>query len=85
MAVTSFDPLVVYLYEEGLARFATVKFDMVDRHLCDNCIHLTNYSVNKKNKHFVQNVDADIEDYGNKWTLGVLSLLCDMLPCDASL
>lgn len=26
VAVTSYDPLVVYLYEEGLVRFATVRY-----------------------------------------------------------
>ena len=25
VAVTSYDPLVIYLYEEGLVRFATVR------------------------------------------------------------
>ena len=26
VAVTSYDPLVIYLYEEGLVRFATVRY-----------------------------------------------------------
>nr|VZI31245.1 unnamed protein product [Spirometra erinaceieuropaei] len=35
-------------------------------------MHLTNYSVNKLNHDFVHNDDADVEDFGNKWSLGAL-------------
>ena len=35
-------------------------------------MHLTNYSINKKNTDYVKSDDADQEDYGNKWTLGAL-------------
>ncbi|OAF70138.1 hypothetical protein A3Q56_02037 [Intoshia linei] len=72
LAVTSYDPLVAYLYEEGLSRFATVRFDHSVRFIKNACMHLTNYSINKKNHGYVQNSDADIEDVGNKWTLGAL-------------
>ncbi|KAA3681229.1 tubulin polyglutamylase TTLL5 [Paragonimus westermani] len=71
-AVTSYEPLVVYLYEEGLVRFATVRYQYGTRHLKTQCMHLTNYSVNKKNFEFVQNDDANVEDFGNKWSLGAL-------------
>ncbi|KAF7232058.1 hypothetical protein EG68_10414 [Paragonimus skrjabini miyazakii] len=71
-AVTSYEPLVVYLYEEGLVRFATVRYQYGMRHLKIQCMHLTNYSVNKKNFEFVQNDDANVEDFGNKWSLGAL-------------
>ena len=55
VAVTSYDPLVIYLYEEGLARFATVRYDQkVPKNLRNHCMHLTNYSVNKKSGDFVQ-------------------------------
>ncbi|CAL8100870.1 unnamed protein product [Calicophoron daubneyi] len=72
VAVTSYEPLVVYLYEEGLVRCATVRYQHGIRHLRTQCMHLTNYSVNKKNYEFVQNDDANIEDFGNKWSLGAL-------------
>ncbi|KAF5399821.1 Tubulin polyglutamylase TTLL5 [Paragonimus heterotremus] len=71
-AVTSYEPLVVYLYEEGLVRFATVRYQYGARHLKTQCMHLTNYSVNKRNFEFVQNDDANVEDFGNKWSLGAL-------------
>lgn len=35
-------------------------------------MHLTNYSINKKNPEFVRCDDAEQEDFGNKWTLGAL-------------
>ncbi len=32
-------------------------------------MHLTNYSINKKNANFVNNVDAKLDDYGSKWSV----------------
>ncbi len=52
VAVSSFEPLRVYLYEEGLARFASVQYTGVE--LDNHCMHLTNYSVNKKNLDYVR-------------------------------
>ena len=72
VAVTSYDPLIIYLYEEGMARFATIKYDTGNRHIKNQWMHLTNYSINKKNTDYVKSDDADQEDYGNKWTLGAL-------------
>jgi tubulin polyglutamylase TTLL5 len=72
VAVTSFDPLVFYLYEEGLTRFATVKYDQNLRNIRNTCMHLTNYSLNKKNEKYVRCNDPDVEDYGNKWTMSAL-------------
>jgi len=72
VAVTSYDPLVIYLYEEGMARFATIKYDTSNRHIKNQWMHLTNYSINKKNQDYVRCEDAEQEDYGNKWTLGAL-------------
>ena len=56
MQVTSWNPLVVYLYDEGLARFATELYNL--DHIERRCMHLTNYSLNKHNKRFVPNTDA---------------------------
>lgn len=72
VAVTSFDPLVFYLYEEGLARFATIKYDRNLRNLRNTCMHLTNYSVNKKNDKYVKCTDPEVENYGNKWSISAL-------------
>lgn len=53
MAVTSFNPLKIYLYEEGLARFATEPYSGAVQ-LNNLCMHLTNYSVNKKSAQYVR-------------------------------
>lgn len=45
--VTSFDPLRVYLFDEGLVRFAAEKYPGADQALDNVHMHLTNYSVNK--------------------------------------
>ncbi|XP_014671051.1 PREDICTED: LOW QUALITY PROTEIN: tubulin polyglutamylase TTLL5-like, partial [Priapulus caudatus] len=72
VGVTSYDPLVVYLYEEGLARFATVKYDETCRQYHNQCMHLTNYSLNKKSDRYVRCEDPDIEDFGNKWSMSAM-------------
>jgi tubulin polyglutamylase TTLL4 len=60
--VTSFDPLRVYLFEEGknlninsigLVRFATEPYTNSSKTLKRRYIHLTNYSVNKKADQYV--------------------------------
>ncbi|XP_076045386.1 uncharacterized protein LOC143027756 isoform X2 [Oratosquilla oratoria] len=71
VAVTSLDPMVVYLYEEGLVRLATVKYQH-GKNLWNPCIHLTNYSVNKFHSNYVQNEDPEVDDQGNKWSLSAL-------------
>ncbi|KAM7542772.1 hypothetical protein Aperf_G00000015127 [Anoplocephala perfoliata] len=72
VAITSYSPLTIYIYEEGLVRFATVRYQKDSRYYNNLCMHLTNYSINKKNRYFVHNNDADVEDFGNKWSLGAL-------------
>ncbi|KAH7722447.1 tubulin-tyrosine ligase [Aphelenchoides avenae] len=68
--VTSFHPLIAYVYDEGLARFAVHKYDDSNRRDYDNVnAHLTNYSLNKSSQDFVKNSEASSEDLGHKWTL----------------
>lgn len=45
--VTSFDPLRIFLFDEGLVRFAAQKYPGMDKELDNIYVHLTNYSVNK--------------------------------------
>jgi tubulin polyglutamylase TTLL4 len=47
---TSFDPLKVFLYNDGLARFATEPYS-VDA--TSTYAHITNYSINQQNENFV--------------------------------
>lgn len=35
-------------------RFATVKYEKSNRHIRNQCMHLTNYSVNKKSDDYVK-------------------------------
>ncbi|XP_027601237.1 tubulin polyglutamylase TTLL6 isoform X3 [Pipra filicauda] len=67
--VTSCDPLRVFLYKEGLARFATMRYiDRSSRNLGDICMHLTNYAINKHNENFVQD-----DTMGSKRKLSTLN------------
>jgi tubulin polyglutamylase TTLL6/13 len=48
------DPLRVYLYKEGLGRFATEGYVPPSVGNLENvCMHLTNYAINKDNPNFV--------------------------------
>ncbi|XP_001602304.2 tubulin polyglutamylase TTLL5 isoform X2 [Nasonia vitripennis] len=72
VAVTNYDPLLIYLYEEGLVRFATVKYDGDNQYVWNPCMHLCNYSINKFHVDYVKSEDPDAEDVGHKWTLSAL-------------
>ncbi|XP_034363040.2 tubulin polyglutamylase TTLL6 isoform X1 [Arvicanthis niloticus] len=53
--VTSCDPLRVFVYNEGLARFATTSYSHPNTDNLDEiCMHLTNYSINKHSSNFIQ-------------------------------
>ena len=67
--VTSYDPLIIYLYEEGLVRFATVKYDNSGQNLWNPCMHLCNYSINKYHSDYIKSQDPDVDDQGHKWSL----------------
>lgn len=69
--VTSWDPLRVYVYKEGLAWFATEGYT-ASKNKKNKYIHLTNYSINKKNAKYVSNEGVDWDDYGFKWGLTAL-------------
>ncbi|KAH1015348.1 hypothetical protein HUJ05_013087 [Dendroctonus ponderosae] len=72
VVVTSFDPLIIYIYEEGLVRFATVKYDSSHKQLWNPCMHLCNYSINKYHSDYVKSDDPSAENVGHKWTLSAL-------------
>lgn len=64
------DPLRIFLYNEGLVRFATVEYEQPSRHNMNNLyMHLTNYAINKLNDDFVQNEDECYDDEGHKRSL----------------
>ncbi len=83
VALTSLDPLRIYVYNEGLARFCTEKYDAAAK---DNRFsHLTNYSVNKRNEKFVSNTRADLDDVGQKWSLTALNRYLEKRAVDVPL
>ena len=43
LLITSIDPIKLYMYEDGLVRFATREFSLDQEHLGDKFRHLTNY------------------------------------------
>jgi tubulin polyglutamylase TTLL4 len=72
VCVTSFVPLRIYLLDDGLARFATKDFNLNKKDLKKRYIHLTNFSVNKKNAEFEKNTAAESTDAGSKWSFKAL-------------
>lgn len=66
--VTSYHPLLLYIYHEGLVRFSTERFDLSS--LDNRFSHLTNTSINKTGPQY----SAEKESIGTgcKWTLSKL-------------
>ncbi|XP_006871254.1 PREDICTED: probable tubulin polyglutamylase TTLL2 [Chrysochloris asiatica] len=65
VCVTGFQPLTIYIYQEGLARFATEKFDL--HNLQNEYAHLTNSSINKLGPSYEK--FKDVIGRGCKWPL----------------
>ncbi|XP_043552209.1 probable tubulin polyglutamylase TTLL2 [Chiloscyllium plagiosum] len=65
VCVTSFCPLIVYIYQEGLVRFGTEKYSLAS---LDNVYaHLTNTSINRFGPSYT--VDKERVGSGCKWTM----------------
>lgn len=69
--VTSINPLRVYIYPDGLVRFASVKYVDDINYLSDRLMHLTNYSINKTSAAYTSN-DCAESCRGHKWSLKAL-------------
>lgn len=68
--VAGCDPLRIYLHKEGLARFATENYVKPTKsNLGKQCMHLTNYAINKTSENFVFNEDPVVDDVGHKRSL----------------
>jgi len=68
VCVTCTNPLTIYMYREGLTRFATKKYDISD--LTSLFSHLTNASLNKLSPEY--ETEKDMIGSGCKWTLAQL-------------
>jgi len=67
--VTSYDPLVVHLSEDGLVRLTTRKYTAARSKLHQRNIHLTNYSVQKKAKGYVKASGDGEAGSASKWNV----------------
>merc|ERR1712139_622447 len=65
--VTSYAPLVVYMYRSGFARFSHTRFSMNSADLSNAMVHLTNVAIQKQS-------DSYDEKRGGKWDLHHLKL-----------
>lgn len=64
------DPLRIFVYEEGLARFATEQYKAPrSENLENRFMHLTNYAVNKENPNFIFNESINEMNVGHKRSL----------------
>lgn len=73
--VSSYEPLRIYIYQEGLARFASEPYKSGQK--SNKFMHLTNYSVNKRSEHFIQNEDFRMDDSGHKWSISAVMKLLE--------
>jgi hypothetical protein len=65
--ITSCDPLKIYLYHEGIVRFATEEYVPMNKDNLDNMyIHLTNYAINKDNSGKFKSPSNALDDEGHK-------------------
>lgn len=64
------NPMRLFVYEEGLARFATEKYQPPTKsNLKKVYMHLTNYAINKKNPKYVYNHSVKNMGSGHKRSL----------------
>ena len=80
--VTSFDPLRIYVYQEGLTRFASEPYNPK---ISSRYSFLTNYSVNKRNVNFIPNEGLEKDDLGHKWSLSALAKHLETVGIDTTL
>lgn len=71
--VTSVTPLTIYLYDEGLGRFATEEYvTPTSKNLGVLCQHLTNYAINKASPKFRFDTTGVAAETGHKRSLAAV-------------
>lgn len=64
------NPMKIYLFEEGIARFATELYQSPKgSNMKDVYMHLTNYAINKNSQNYQQNDDENGNGEGHKRSL----------------
>ncbi|KAF7705314.1 tubulin polyglutamylase ttll6 isoform X3 [Silurus meridionalis] len=77
--VTSCEPLRIFVYNEGLARFCTNQYSEPTSNTMDDFyMHLTNYAINKHSEYFVHD-----DDRGSKRKLSVFNTYLESMGYDA--
>ncbi|XP_077285754.1 tubulin polyglutamylase ttll6-like isoform X2 [Arctopsyche grandis] len=72
--VSSCDPLSIFVYNEGLVRFATTRYCDPNSRNCTNIfMHLTNYAINKQSRFFVYDQES-----GSKRKISTLNHLLEI-------
>ena len=74
--VLSCEPLKIFMYQDGIVRFATKKYKPLElnsdrKDLNNFCMHLTNYAVNKDNNEFRMAISVN-DDTSHKRSLNMV-------------
>jgi hypothetical protein len=71
MVISSFNPLRVWLHNNGVAKFATAPFSTEEELFnADNLKrHVTNQALNKGASSFTTSSDPTVDDVGSRWSL----------------
>jgi tubulin polyglutamylase TTLL6/13 len=84
--ITSVAPLRIYLYKEGLARFATEEYTTPNaKNMANMCQHLTNYAVNKFSKKFQFDSNPDRAETGHKRSMSSVWRVLESQGVDTSI
>ena len=75
--INGINPLRIYIYKDGLARFATERYKLPNEKNIDNLfMHLTNYAINKDSENYIDTTEMNGRTYGSKRSYKtVLSIL----------
>ncbi|EGG16562.1 hypothetical protein DFA_09109 [Cavenderia fasciculata] len=69
--ITSLDPLIVYIHDNGVLKFATTPFKSDNQTFNDDnmSMHITNQAVNSGKSNFEYSTDINVDNVGSRWSL----------------
>ena len=85
--VTWCDPLKIFIFKDGLARFATERYKPTKdaSKKKTNYMHLTNYAINKRNKNYCKGGEEDDDNAHKRSILAVFNVLKNEQGADIDL